>query len=1028
VMAANKEQRWACQLMALNTIAVTVSQSLELEHIIKFTLAETMRALEIEFGWVYLLEGDRLILRGHAGLSDEFVNQNRELDPAPWTAQKTLVRERLDEGPREIDERRKREGIQSWLSVPLKNKEEFVGCLALASRDLDRFGTPEVQFIETVSHQLSLAVENAHLLAVAHGQENGLTRAYQQAERYAKDLKQVVEQEGIRSPQLAVHNAVIAAVSKSLDLNTVLRDALDKVMEVMKVEAGMVLLVNEQGQLIPVIYQGLPQEMVGMSPPMRVGEGLSGKAIQSGEPMVVDDVSALEAMIPGTRSEGFKVWVSVPLTAKDRVLGTLDISTRKERSFTLQDVQLLSSIGSQLGVAIENARLYEETQRRVEELAFLNEAGRTMTSSLDLGQVLTTVMQKATDVLKMEAASVLLLDDEGKELVFKTVVGPQAEKVEGLRLPLGQGVAGWVAREGEPLLVPDVGEDPRFYAGIDEDTGFVTKSALAVPLKVKGKVIGVIEAVNKIGGDFSQADVELLCSMTQSAAIAIENARLYEAIEGYSRTLEKKVALRTRDLAEEKSKLDAILHNIADGLLVVDTEDRLIMANPVAARVLGFGLEEAIGHRIDGEVLPPPLGGLISDLVHQPGPASATTLEIPNLAQIGPVRCWKQKGCQQTDCPAYGKAEARCWFIPGTRCSRTDPSPLGQGSGQASLRTGPSTVLRTGPSTALRTGPSTALRTGPSTALRTGPSTALRTGPVAPEESASEKAGDWHQFDCPFYSNLPRLSIEARASTVEDERGEVLGTVIVMRDITALKEMDRLKTLFVSNVSHELRTPITVIKLTVSNFLQYYARLNDQKRTELLETVRRQADILHRLIEDILTLSRLDAGRVFLKKMEFDLAAFCRTLLSEFALAAAEKDISLIDDGLQEGTTVWADQERIGQVVRNLLSNALKFTSAGGKVMVTVCPREGDEGSVEMKVSDTGSGISPRDRAHIFERFYRSEATARGTPGTGLGLAIVKEIVEEHGGSVNVESKVGVGSTFTVLLPGRRPKDTFQSS
>jgi GAF domain-containing protein/signal transduction histidine kinase len=977
-MAASKEQRWARQLTSLATIAVAMSQSLELEYIIEAVLAETMRALEIEFGGVYLLEEDRLILKYHAGLSDEFASQIRELDLEPWTTQKTLVEERLDEGPREMDERWKREGIQSWLSVPLENREECIGCLALASRGLDAFGAPEVEFVETVSRQLSLAIENTRLLTFARSQENGLTRAYEQAERYAKDLKQVFEQEREQSSQLAALNAVIATVSGSLDLNTVLREALDKVMEVMRVEAGMVLLVNEQDELVPAIYRGLPREIVEISPPMKVGEGLSGKVVKSGEPMVVDDVSADPKARTEVRGEGLKAWASVPLIAKDKVLGTLDISTRKERPFTSKDVQLLSSIGSQLGVAIENARLYEETQRRVQELAFLNEVGRTMTSSLDLEQILTTVMKETALVLKTEAGSVLLLDEESNELAFQAAVGSRSEKLRGLRLPLGQGIAGWVAREGQPLLVPDVGEHPLFYPGIDGTSGFVTESVLAVPLKVKGKVIGVIEAVNKIEGDFSPADVELLSSMAQSAAIAIENARLYEAIGEYSRTLEKKVALRTRDLAEEKSKVDAILHNIADGLLVVDTEDRLILANLVAARVLGFEFEEAIGHKIDGEVLPLPLGGLISDLVHQPSSGSAITLEIPDLTQIGSVRCWEQKDCQQTDCPAYGKAKARCWFMPGTRCGQTDPSTVQQSSGQASLKA----------------------------------------GLVAREESASEKK-DRHPSDCPFYSKLPKLSIEARASTVEDERGAVLGTVIVMRDITMLKEMDRLKTLFVSNVSHELRTPITIIKLTVSNFLQYYARLNDTKKVELLETVKRQSDILHRLIENILTLSRLDAGRVFLEKVEFDLADFCRTLLSEFALTAAEKDIALIDDGLQEGTMVWCDQERIGQVVRNLLGNAIKFTSAGGKVMITVCTREGDEGLVEMRVSDTGSGIPPQDQAHLFERFYRGEAAARGIPGTGLGLAIVKEIVEEHGGSVSVESRLGVGSTFTVLLPGR---------
>jgi signal transduction histidine kinase/GAF domain-containing protein len=858
-MAANKNQRWARQLTALKTIAVAMSQSQELEYIIKVALAETMRALGIEFGWVHLVEGDRLILKCQTGLSDELVRQIRELDLDTWTPQKTLVRDRLDEGPREIDEWRKREGIESWLSIPLENKEKFIGCLALASRDLDHFGTPEVQFIETVSHQLSVAVENARLLTFAHGQENGLIR------------------------------------------------------------------------------------------------------------------------------------------------------------------------------------LYEETQRRVQELAFLNEASRTVTSSLDLEQVLTTVMQKATDVLKVEATSILLLDDEDEELVLETVVGPQAEKVKGLRFPLGQGIAGWVAREGQPLLVPDVKEEPRFYPGIDQATGFVTKSVLAVPLKVKGRVIGVIEAVNKTEGDFSQTDVELLSSMTRSAAIAIENARLYEAIEEYSRILEEKVILRTRNLAEEKGKLDAILHNIADGLLVIDTEDRLILANPVAARVLGFKLEDAIGHKIDEEVLAPLWRDSISDLIHQPDPTTPTILEIPDLNQIGPVRCWEQKDCQQSDCPAYGQQdEAHCWLIPGTRCSRTGPSTPRQGSGQAGLRTGPSTLRQGSGHAGLRTSsaqdkpfdPSTLRLGSGQAALRTSSAQdkpfdpaqdKLRAGPGAPKESASEKTGGWHPIDCPFYSRLPRLSIEARASTVENERGEILGTVIVTRDITALKEMDRLKTLFVSNVSHELRTPITIIKLTVSNFLQYYARLNDQKRMELLETTKRQADILHRLIENILTLSRLDTGNASLKRAGFDLAAFCRTLLSEFALAAAEKDIALLDDGLQEGTTIWADQERIGQVVRNLLSNAIKFTPAGGKVMIAACPREGDEGMVEMRVSDTGSGISPRDQAHLFERFYRSEATARGIPGTGLGLAIVREIVEEHGGSVSVESKLGEGSTFTVWLPGGSP-------
>jgi signal transduction histidine kinase len=200
-------------------------------------------------------------------------------------------------------------------------------------------------------------------------------------------------------------------------------------------------------------------------------------------------------------------------------------------AFNADDERLLTTLAAQATIAVRNARLHQEVQRRVEELVFLNRVGRTAASSLDLEQVLTTVMEETVLMLGTEAGSILLLDEESGELVFEAAVGPRAEEVKGLRLPLGQGIAGWVAQEAQPLLVPDVEEDPRFYPDIDGASGFATRSVLAVPLEVKGIVMGVIEAVNKTEGDLDQADVELLSAMAQSAAIAIENAQLYEAIQ-----------------------------------------------------------------------------------------------------------------------------------------------------------------------------------------------------------------------------------------------------------------------------------------------------------------------------------------------------------------------------------------------------------------------------------------------------------------------------------------------------------------
>jgi signal transduction histidine kinase/ActR/RegA family two-component response regulator len=203
----------------------------------------------------------------------------------------------------------------------------------------------------------------------------------------------------------------------------------------------------------------------------------------------------------------------------------------------------------------ERVRAEKESVRRVQDLTFLNRVGQTVTSLLNPEQILETVLEETALVLGTESCSIFLLDSESDELIFEAVVGPRSEELKGLRLPLGQGFAGWVARERQPLLIPDVRKDPRFYSGIDETTGFVTRSIIAIPLKVNEVVIGVLEAVNKTEGEFGRADVELLSSLAQWAVIAIENARLLERARAerdhsmkLMETFERRVADRTREL------------------------------------------------------------------------------------------------------------------------------------------------------------------------------------------------------------------------------------------------------------------------------------------------------------------------------------------------------------------------------------------------------------------------------------------------------------------------------------------------
>jgi signal transduction histidine kinase len=169
-------------------------------------------------------------------------------------------------------------------------------------------------------------------------------------------------------------------------------------------------------------------------------------------------------------------------------------------------------------------------ERRVEELAVLNEMSASLSSTLDLDEVLTLIIERINAVLKVEAGSLLLIDDETGELVFQIALGEKAEGVKPFRLPMGQGIVGHVAQSGEPLMISDAQKDRRHYKAVDVATDFLTKSILCVPMTIKGEVIGVIEIMNKLEGDFTESDLTLLSSIATYAAIAIENAQLHQSV------------------------------------------------------------------------------------------------------------------------------------------------------------------------------------------------------------------------------------------------------------------------------------------------------------------------------------------------------------------------------------------------------------------------------------------------------------------------------------------------------------------
>ncbi len=529
-------------------------------------------------------------LQRHPVFSADVHAQPLPMYDEPWEEAGTTLREVV-----------RRRGYRAILAVPLVSKETGLGAICIYWDEIHAYDEREVQLLTALAQQAAVAIENARL--------------YEETEHRARE-------------QAAV-NAIATAVSQSLHLDELLQTALDKVLEVTGRECGYIRLKDSvTGEITLASHRGISEGHRKALVHGRTPGGKSDQVFESGEPVVVNDLE--HALLKAeTRGEGFHSMVWIPLKARGNVVGILNVAAVQPIPFTPEDMELLQSIGNVIGVAVENARLYEEAERQRREAEELAQVARSLTESLELEAVATRIVDGVRRLLKVPESTVFRLQTDGS-LVAVALSGALKDdgRKAGYVLSPGVGVSGQAVACGEPVYCADILRDVEIAkAEIHQHLAASgIRAVVSTPIRSKGQIIGALAAGDQAGRVYAAADIALLQTFGDQAALALENARLYEA----ERTRQEELNA-VRKVGQEVStelELEPLLHlivrravelaGVSSGI-VYTLEDEMLV--PRAWWNLGSWLAEVrfrLGQGIPGIVAQRGEAMIINDYLHSP--------------------------------------------------------------------------------------------------------------------------------------------------------------------------------------------------------------------------------------------------------------------------------------------------------------------------------------------------------------------------------------------------------------------------